>query len=983
MIANIYLLETHEPDGGSLGSVNLRGDLPAYQVICRLLHALIGVLGPELQEPGKVRSLVFLLVHEFREETDEGLAVEAIKCIQQILMFAPGEVDVPKLVSSFRQYLASTRRPLKVAAITALYQIVQRDAMLMSKVGGNQLVEELFGLLDKDPTIEGVKAVITSWLQSTAATLPSGWIDLCQRIMTRTPGAKAAAPAPTPKSAIPMFIDDEGASLGGDSADRGSTLSSRWRTQKFALVCLHNIVVAVAEHGRPENFNPVLARQAGLNARHLLFSRVADLIRMAFSASAAIVEEVRLEGLLVLRDVVRYFAAAPDPDFEGALLLEQHQAPIAAALTPSFGSDSTPEVLARAVQVCAVFVGSGVIKEVSRMGRILKLLTGALEQCKDGEMVSLGDVKDLSSSASVMLKISILSAWAELQVAATKQAYLVEVIRPYRWLLGPFWVGALRDYAYLRTDPEMGAGAAAGMDLGSGMGRDVLLPYYEKAVPKLLHAVAIGLAANDPFVIGAVDGQTFTSSAEPSASSAPAIRPEPATNFYVLYGLAFECLTRAMGSDPAMASVALRAMTSLVRPQLSGTTVFEGAFFDELCTMCYRIAMSETAAVKSDMVELIAVFATSRKGSTGFDAAQVRRALAVVAYVLRQTIPAPGIASNFSHSEAAADRVAFIRSGFAAYSRIVDVMDMAQRADLSAVAIHLFSDLLHDETPNMDLAGQCLPSLKQLLDQTLASQVPTIGATSERVVHGLLGACLQHIDDMRSRVNPVANIKIKNNMLALVLILTALPLGVPVSKPVIEQAVSDIARYMTPASMAERPELGLTPVHCATTLLQASLRQLPGAPPRPSPALQHAALCVVAALVSYVAEVVVATAGADDAASVPLDGVREVLRGLVAWCAGLPESAKARGYGVLLPTLALLLDPAEQPPSPLHGLATATMLGLAQSAPKAFKDATQAMPEGERAQLERAVREAVSARSGPVPQQQRGAAGIELKSFGS
>jgi hypothetical protein len=81
-------------------------------------------------------------------------------------------------------------------------------------------------------------------------------------------------------------------------------------------------------------------------------------------------------------DMTQNFAAAADPDFEGSLLLEQHQAPIAAALTPSFSSDSTPEVLASAVQVCAIFVGSGVIKEVSRMGRILKLLTSALEQCK-------------------------------------------------------------------------------------------------------------------------------------------------------------------------------------------------------------------------------------------------------------------------------------------------------------------------------------------------------------------------------------------------------------------------------------------------------------------------------------------------------------------------------------------------------------------------------------------------------------------------
>lgn len=123
------------------------------------------------------------------------------------------------------------------------------------------------------------------------------------------------------------------------------------------------------------------------------------------------------------------------------------------------------------------------------MGRILKLLTGALEQCKggsslylvtigtslipDGEMLSLGDVSDLSPNASVMLKISILAAWAELQVASQRQTYLNEVIKPYRWLLGPFWVGSLRDYAGLRTDPDMGSG---GMGMDTSVAREVLLP---------------------------------------------------------------------------------------------------------------------------------------------------------------------------------------------------------------------------------------------------------------------------------------------------------------------------------------------------------------------------------------------------------------------------------------------------------------------------------------------------------------------------
>lgn len=306
MLANIYLLETHEPDGGSLGSVNLRGDLPAYQVICRILHALVGVLGPELQEPGKIRSLVFLLVHEFGEETDEGLAVEAIKCVQQFLMFAPAEVDVPKLVSTFRGHLLSTRRPLKVAAITALYQIVQRDAVLISKLGGNQLVEDMFGLLDDDPSLEGVRNVITSWLQQTAASLPGGWIDLCQRIMTRTAAQKAAATSQTSRpTGAPAFLDDEGESFAAGTTVSSSGLSSRWRTQLFALECLHHIVQAAADGGRPEHFDPILAARSGLQSRQLLFSRVADLIRMAFSASAAMVMEVRLAGLVVLRDVVQ------------------------------------------------------------------------------------------------------------------------------------------------------------------------------------------------------------------------------------------------------------------------------------------------------------------------------------------------------------------------------------------------------------------------------------------------------------------------------------------------------------------------------------------------------------------------------------------------------------------------------------------------------------------------------------------------------
>jgi HEAT repeat-containing protein 5 len=76
------------------------------------------------------------------------------------------------------------------------------------------------------------------------------------------------------------------------------------------------------------------------------------------------------------------FSKSPDPAYEDAPLLEQYQAPITAALTPAFSGDATPDILSSAVKACAVFVGSGIVKDISRMGRILKLLTGALEQFK-------------------------------------------------------------------------------------------------------------------------------------------------------------------------------------------------------------------------------------------------------------------------------------------------------------------------------------------------------------------------------------------------------------------------------------------------------------------------------------------------------------------------------------------------------------------------------------------------------------------------
>ena len=162
----------------------------------------------------------------------------------------------------------------------------------------------------------------------------------------------------------------------------------------------------------------------------------------------------------------------PDPDFSEALLLEQYQAQVSSALTPAFGADSSPDLAAAAVDVCATFIAAGLVTDVDRMGRILKLLVTALESFT-GELAkpyhqsllilhideaqdsAIGELRGLSPNAQIMVRMSVLSAWAELQVASTEKQYLVKVMKPHVAKLTPLWLSSLQEFARLRFEPDI------------------------------------------------------------------------------------------------------------------------------------------------------------------------------------------------------------------------------------------------------------------------------------------------------------------------------------------------------------------------------------------------------------------------------------------------------------------------------------------------------------------------------------------------
>ena len=93
-------------------------------------------------------------------------------------------------------------------------------------------------------------------------------------------------------------------------------------------------------------------------------------------------------------------------------------------------------------------------------------------------MLSLGDSGELSPNASSMLRISTLSAWAQLEISSAHQAYLIQVVKPHRATLATLWIAALRDYASIRIDTEsQNDSSSVALDSSySSLGKEVLLP---------------------------------------------------------------------------------------------------------------------------------------------------------------------------------------------------------------------------------------------------------------------------------------------------------------------------------------------------------------------------------------------------------------------------------------------------------------------------------------------------------------------------
>ncbi|KAG0005572.1 hypothetical protein BGZ79_003817 [Entomortierella chlamydospora] len=708
-VATVYLSEFHEPAGaGSIATANvaMQSELSVYHELGRIIYGLIGILGPELQSSAKVRELCVSLVEELRNEDEEFVIVQGIRCTQHLIMFAPLLVDMPTLVPFLQARLRrSTGLSLKKAAITCMYQLVQRDVKSVFKHSMGGLDDQFFKLLDTDPTLLDVKDVVRSWIMQTALEQPSQWIEICRKVLSRTAidegqdvGANSA-PSNTPEA--PQAggdgddhgdDDDDGENVFGEvskppkpaqptaskkpipdpvqttlpdrSVKVAPALPPRWRTRIFALECIRQVIDVVANSGIADHFDLVVARRKKKNfGADFLVLKVADLIKMTVYAASTPIQEIRMEGLLLLRQTIERFKSTVDPEVPDSVLLEQYQAQIGAALTPAFTAESTPEVVSLGVKVCAVYVGSGIIQEVDRFGRVLKLLIGALEKCKeDKRLTAVGDVTDLTPHASQMIKWAVLNAWAELQVASVHRQYLIEVVKPNLEELCKLWANALEEYARARVESESAVAGSVptGSDTSStglfdanytDSGRDTERNFDQSSSLKILGAISSLVDKKNEFMIQALlritspeipspkgdvkedgaasplssentDGSSTTaveSNTVDGATEAGTSKRSALRLIHVIFGLCLEILakTSSAGSTISQSSVnmnvaandsalqgCLSALHSILNP-LYIKKEFLSRVFLEMMTILERVAWMEGSRVQGLVVGVI------------------------------------------------------------------------------------------------------------------------------------------------------------------------------------------------------------------------------------------------------------------------------------------------------------------------------------------------------------------------------------------
>lgn len=306
MLAQLYAADTHNEESTSLASSNIEIDLPTPAVIARCIDSTINVLGPDLQDVAKARDLIMTLVSLFQAEPDDLVVIEGLRCQEHISLYAPGHMNFSAYVKQLQQNVESSSAQIRDMAIDGLHNLMRRNTEEVIRSGNPGLEDQLWHVLDRDSDHEVVRNIIRNWLHQTGLSDTATWVQRCHSVLTKTKKVETQAVAETkPKGNAPDLQDEEVAGFAAASnapgAEPGDGVQTsqellKWQVRTFGMDCLSELVGMISKEAAFREESPCVSA---------LQTRVADVVRIAFSASTAGVVQLRIRGLKIIDQVLR------------------------------------------------------------------------------------------------------------------------------------------------------------------------------------------------------------------------------------------------------------------------------------------------------------------------------------------------------------------------------------------------------------------------------------------------------------------------------------------------------------------------------------------------------------------------------------------------------------------------------------------------------------------------------------------------------
>lgn len=306
MLAQLYGADTHNAESAMLASSNIELDLPTPAVIARCIDSTINVLGPDLQDMTKARDMVMTLIGLFKAESDVLITIESLKCQEHLSLYAPGHIDFSVYVKQLQHSMESNTQQIRDMAVDGLHNLMRRDTEEVIKSGDPGLEDQLWHVLDRHPDHEVVRNIIRNWLSQTGLTDTATWVQRCHSVLTKTKKvAEVEEKVDTKSRGGQADLQDEevagfAAAVNAPGDDGTATQTSqellKWQVRTFGMDCLSELLAMVSKEAAFREEAPcVMALQ----------KRIADVVRIAFSASTAGVVQLRIRGLKIIDQVLK------------------------------------------------------------------------------------------------------------------------------------------------------------------------------------------------------------------------------------------------------------------------------------------------------------------------------------------------------------------------------------------------------------------------------------------------------------------------------------------------------------------------------------------------------------------------------------------------------------------------------------------------------------------------------------------------------